>query len=1043
METENFEKLILKRQQWVQSSKENNFDFDSILAGIYNDPSHFIYEIIQNAEDANATEISLILYSDCLEIKHNGKDFDFNDVDGITGIGISTKKEDINAIGKFGVGFKSVFAITQTPNIHSGLFHFRIEDFVIPSLIDNNRIKETLIVLPFNHPSRTAEDVFEIVRKKLESIGLKTLLFLKNIKEIKWQIPDKSGHYYKESNNFQNIENVHKVSIISKIKQEENFEEFLVIKKPIKIESHNLNVEIAYKTKTDESGKDNIEKEKDSKLIVFFPTEKVTYLNFLIQGPYKTTPNRENIPLDDEQNQYLIEETANLVADSISVIKKIGLLNVSFLEVLPIDQDHTDETIYSSIYEKVKSKLTSEEAFLPTSKHDFTNANNAALARGKELTELLNKTDIHILFGKKDWLNTNITDNKTRQLHDYLINELNINEVEFKDFALNISLEFIRQKSDDWLIDFYKNLLDQRSLWAKSSYYYRNEGVIRKKPIIRLSDNTHIIPCDGNDNIHVYLPSETKSKYKTVKNVLTQNEDSLKFLTELGLTKPDIFAEIKEFVLPKYRESEPDVSIEEYIEDFEKLLIAFQKEDSEKKEELVSDLKDLYIIHSSNSLFGESQFRKPDKVYFKSEDLVEYFKRYDCVFFISDELYQRFTDKKDIFIDFVLNIGCEKKPKRIEIDSDLNWEEKKRLRSDSVYRYSYDVYIKDYDYEGLDNFLINIDLNRSIILFKFLILSLKNVDYWERSKFFYGEYCWTPRSRKHYEKFESKFLKILKNTPWVVDNNDNLILPSQISISELPDSYAKDVENLEILIDVLGFQVDEIKRIEEKYGGVYIPAQEKEKYDKFLKWEAEQTKQEETKKSEDEDKWLPEVEPESVEPNVEEIEPEIIETPDYRGQRPTEKNTEENETDTQTDTQDKPREEISKKQLKDIGNWGEKYVYKHLQEEFANEANVEIIWLNKGGDVGKGYDFSVLSDSKEIQYIEVKSKIDEAPQLFEITGTQWEFARKLYNENEGDKYKIHVVKNTGSGNAKIGIIKNPTKLWKEGKLYAHPVHFKL
>lgn len=84
METENFDKLISRRQRWVQSSKENNFDFDSILAGIYNDPSHFIYEILQNAEDANATEISFNLYSNRLKIKHNGKDFDFNDVDGIT-----------------------------------------------------------------------------------------------------------------------------------------------------------------------------------------------------------------------------------------------------------------------------------------------------------------------------------------------------------------------------------------------------------------------------------------------------------------------------------------------------------------------------------------------------------------------------------------------------------------------------------------------------------------------------------------------------------------------------------------------------------------------------------------------------------------------------------------------------------------------------------------------------------------------------------------------------------------------------------------------
>ena len=141
--------------------------------------------------------------------------------------------------------------------------------------------------------------------------------------------------------------------------------------------------------------------------------------------------------------------------------------------------------------------------------------------------------------------------------------------------------------------------------------------------------------------------------------------------------------------------------------------------------------------------------------------------------------------------------------------------------------------------------------------------------------------------------------------------------------------------------------------------------------------------------------------------------------------------------------EDKPSEIRPTKHSKEIGNWGERYVYKHLQEKFAKDSAVEINWLNNNGDVGKGYDFSILLDDKEIEYIEVKSKTNEAPKLFEITGTQWEFARKLYNENEGDKYKIYIVSNAGTSKAKIGIIKNPSKLWLEGKLYAHPVYFKL
>ena len=108
------EDLIDKRRQWVKSSRENNFDFDSILAGLYADPSHFIYELLQNAEDEGAKEILFELFEDRLDVYHNGKDFDLQDIDGVTGIGTSKKKDDLNVIGKFGVGFKSVFAITQT-----------------------------------------------------------------------------------------------------------------------------------------------------------------------------------------------------------------------------------------------------------------------------------------------------------------------------------------------------------------------------------------------------------------------------------------------------------------------------------------------------------------------------------------------------------------------------------------------------------------------------------------------------------------------------------------------------------------------------------------------------------------------------------------------------------------------------------------------------------------------------------------------------------------------------------------------------------------
>src|SRR4030043_1006718 len=185
-----FEKLIEKRKDWVRASKENKFDFDSLLAGLYNDPSHFIYEILQNAEDEGAKEVRFELFEDRLDVYHNGKDFDLEDIDGVTGIGISKKKDDLTSIGKFGVGFKSVFAITETPYIFSGEYRIRIEDFVVPVEIKTrDSVQGTLIRLPFNHKFRSREMIYDLVCRKLENIGLKTLLFLKNTEEIKWSSP--------------------------------------------------------------------------------------------------------------------------------------------------------------------------------------------------------------------------------------------------------------------------------------------------------------------------------------------------------------------------------------------------------------------------------------------------------------------------------------------------------------------------------------------------------------------------------------------------------------------------------------------------------------------------------------------------------------------------------------------------------------------------------------------------------------------------------------------------------------------------------------
>ena len=132
------EELRQKRLKWVEANRENDFEegIRRLLTDLYPDNAHFIYELLQNAEDAKATEVRFILKEDGIEFEHNGNRlFTLEDVKSITSIGISTKKDDATNIGKFGVGFKAVFSYTNTPEIISGKYHFRIRELVVPDTV--------------------------------------------------------------------------------------------------------------------------------------------------------------------------------------------------------------------------------------------------------------------------------------------------------------------------------------------------------------------------------------------------------------------------------------------------------------------------------------------------------------------------------------------------------------------------------------------------------------------------------------------------------------------------------------------------------------------------------------------------------------------------------------------------------------------------------------------------------------------------------------------------------------------------------------------
>ena len=998
-------KLTEQRKRHKQSCIDNHDNSHEIIANLYSDPTHFIFEIIQNAEDTKAKYINFILENNNLVIEHNGKDFDYNDIDSITTIGNSTKKDDINKIGKFGAGFKSVFAVTNTPKIHSGDYHFEIQDFIIPIEIQSIELKSniTKIILPLKD-----NEVKEKISYKLQNLEMETLLFLNNINEIKYTTNNSNGHYIKDDNI---KENYGKVFIISQKDTIEKSQEYFVVNEIVNIDNKKLKISVAYTIEDNQ-----IVKSKSSFLSVFFPTKIDTNLNFLLQAPYRTTPNRETIPFENEQNQILTKNLSNLVKKSLAIIKQEKLININFLELLPIEKNERND-FYMSFYNIVKDVMKTND-YLPINNNSFDYVNNLLLARGKELTNLLNTYDLKQLWDKQNWLHKDITQDKTPKLRDYLIKELEIEEITFEKFARKLDIDFLKLKDDNWLIKFYTSLVEQEALFRDT---YSKKGILKHKDIVKLETDEFTSLYDENDRLQVYKPTKDKSEFKTVKKIFIENENSKQFFENYKVTYPDKFSELKEFIYPKYQAKEANISFDEYKNDILKIINTYNtREKDERKKEIIDLFKDCYVVYSSNNTFC-----KPKEIYLPIDDLKLWFNNSKDIDFIHNEIYNEDTK------EFFHSIGCLDIPKRVEFNPNSNDENYKSIKQYSTREDK----IIDYNIHGLNENSKNINLELSKLLWKYMLNYADNDHntYWQ-PKFYEAQYKYFYRSEQS-KKFEANFLKLLKSNKWLYDKNNNLVFAKDITIEELNEKYIKDNDNIKVLEKIFEFKLDEIKKFEENHPDKAII--DRQEYEELLKLKELQQKQEQS------DEWKEEVKPEEINfdfINIIEKSYEF-ETQDLSYQEETKKD----DSDNIEETQKQPKEtkpKISKKTKDNIGNWGEKFIYEILKKEY-NEEKYNIKWLNQNNNIGKGYDFVILENNEEIFNIEVKSKTDNNPQLIEITGTQWEWARKLYNQNEGDKYIIYVVSNAGKKNAKPIKIINPIKQWKNGKLKAHPVNFEL
>ena len=211
----------------------------------------------------------------------------------------------------------------------------------------------------------------------------------------------------------------------------------------------------------------------------------------MVQGPYRTTPSRDNIPEDDPWNKYLVRETAKLLTGVLRKLKSLGLLDVSAIECLPLDPpsqliwNDTDRSKgrFAPLFEAVRHTLITEP-LLPAYRGGHIAGRRGVLARTQELRNLITPTQLASLFqseGNLGWITEEITADRTPELRDYLISSLNIKELTPESLVSRLTGEFLEAQPDEWMQRLYEFLNGQRALLQR----------LKDIPLLRMEDGSH------------------------------------------------------------------------------------------------------------------------------------------------------------------------------------------------------------------------------------------------------------------------------------------------------------------------------------------------------------------------------------------------------------------------------------------------------------------------------------------------------------------------------------------------------------------------
>ncbi|MCC8978915.1 sacsin N-terminal ATP-binding-like domain-containing protein [Bradyrhizobium acaciae] len=810
--------LIGKRRQLIDGLDANKDEVNlDIFEDFYPDRAHFVYELLQNAEDAGATEITFTLTNDKLVCMHDGqRTFTRGDVTAITGIHSSKKAKAKNQIGKFGVGFKSVFVYTQSPTVRSGEFSFRILQLILPERIppDPSIGNKTRFEFPFDNPDKPPKEAYADIATGLQDLDETTLLFLSSLQTVRWRVGNDFGEVSRRMHAESHFE-----IFKSSGDRVTGRSYFLKFDQPVagldkQTVSLAFPLEFLAGVKEYDAGRPlaqqmRIVPASQGRVAVFFTAVKETSgFLFHLHGPFVPELSRASIK-ETTENEPLFKQLAELAAQCLYKIRDFGLLTAEFLAVLPNPQDQIParyQPIRTAIINAMKSgPLT------PTHERDHAPATQLVQAKAAQKS-LLSKEDLKFLIEHKDvpplWAiaatqRSNRVDNFLSGLSirewgvDALVGELTSRAstgtryisvspyyVQGPDKAF---MEWLGQKSPEWLQQFYGLLHDD----TIQSGLHRLRGL----KLVRLQDGTFEVAANaffGNDETDDNVATVDPRVFTSGRSKPVQ-EKARKFLSDLGVRELGEAEEVELILKARYTEEAEVPDDKTYRRDLKRFVGLVEQQPATAK------LFGPYYVfqgekeqwHTPGSIYLDQPYQETDlSAYYsrlgKNTECVALHARYqDCG--IALKRITAFAKAVGAITNLTISEGyCHNNPQ---------WP---YLRSVGGDRHTSPI-DRDYFIPMIMELLKTPSLALSRLIWRTLTSISPGSHYWKAT--YQRNNSWGARTA------ESRLVHELRAAKWVPQRDGQFVRPSDAMRQLLPEGFPFDVGNAGLKAVEFGVEV--------------------------------------------------------------------------------------------------------------------------------------------------------------------------------------------------------------------------------------------